>query len=169
MACLMLTPYHVWSWPFSQLLQYNTIISASQYAKYYFSLRHSVRVPSRVSAAEVPGEGMPAGDDVQIADASGRMPGSSNTAERAGDNFRSKYFMAINVPSSARLQEQSAALANHRASAAKDVKMMSPVGIGMIEHWQQADDTSESRTYQPQLDDQTGAAMTAPMFLSTSV
>ena len=26
------------------------------------------------------------------------------------DNFRSKYFMAINVPSSARLQEQTAAL-----------------------------------------------------------
>ena len=32
------------------------------------------------------------------------------------DNFRSKYFMAINVPSSARLQEQTAALAKHRAN-----------------------------------------------------
>ena len=82
-----------------QLLQYNTIISASQYAQYYFSLRHAVRAPS------------PKSDDAALSDAETRvsegthaaapMPiGTSGTAR--GDNFRSKYFIALNVPSSAR-------------------------------------------------------------------
>ena len=99
------------------LLQYNTIISASQYAQYYFSLRHTVRMPSRPAESATIAEEADshAGGDEPPGDA---PPGGTGGSERSGDNFRSKYFMAINVPSSARLQEQSAALAEHKKAAA---------------------------------------------------
>ena len=103
-----------------QLLQYNTIISASQYAQYYFSLRHAVRMPapsrtpvedtSEASNEASPSEGSPgsgSNDD--------SMHGGNLLAgDPATDNFRSKYFMAIAVAGSSRLQEQSAAVANQQ-------------------------------------------------------
>lgn len=94
------------------LLNYNTIISASQYAQYYFSLRHTVRAPSPRSDASGPSDDEARAADASAAHAPRVAPG------RRGDNFRSKYFMAINVPSSARLQEQSAALANQLEAVA---------------------------------------------------
>jgi len=73
------------------LLQYNTIISASQYASYYFSLRTAaiaIASPQKPEAPSSPG---------QIA--------------RGRDNFRSKYFLTLNVPSAKGLHEKTLAVA----------------------------------------------------------
>lgn len=103
-----------------QLLQYNTIVSASQYAQYYFSLRHAVRTP-----------GPRAGDDTSEAaenESSGRITGfngvgdggdASSSRTNPSGNFRSKYFMAIAVAGSSRLQEQSAAVANQQGASSQ--------------------------------------------------
>ena len=39
-------------------------------------------------------------------------PSAAPRGSRGGENFRSKYFMAINVPGAAKLQDKSAALAH---------------------------------------------------------
>uniref|UniRef100_A0A7S2MMN2 Cyclin N-terminal domain-containing protein n=1 Tax=Haptolina brevifila TaxID=156173 RepID=A0A7S2MMN2_9EUKA len=107
-----------------QLLQYNTIISASQYAQYYFSLRHTVRAPSRNADDS-------ATSDEKTRDAmQSKEGGGVSTGPGRGDNFRSKYFIALNVPSSARLQEQSAALANARVSSSDQVAMLGNAMFG---------------------------------------
>ena len=95
----------------SQLLQYNTIISASQYAKYYFSLRHAVRQHMQDSLQHVahPGtlaRGVSAFNCAHDSREQHSIPLGGSM--RDADNFRSKYFIAINVPGAARLQEQSA-------------------------------------------------------------
>ena len=106
-----------------QLLKYNVLVSASQYATYYFSLRHTVR------AAEVPASAAIAADALQVEQAAsalrpaheaamqqqqhqpGTTPEAVGSAGSAGsfsagrpvggggaDKFRNKYLMAINVP-----------------------------------------------------------------------
>lgn len=82
------------------LLQYNTLISASQYAQYYFSLRHAVRQP-----AAFWGE-----DDTPRDPTTGatRERSESEEGPNLSGNFRSKYFLALNVTDSSReLQEKS--------------------------------------------------------------
>ena len=111
-----------------QLLQYNTIVSASQYAQYYFSLRHTVRVPNHLDdGGEQP---LDAEDEEDADDANG---GNSDRRSRASDgggggaandNFRSKYFMALSVPAASRLQEQSAALAHQSVRSNADLPGM---------------------------------------------
>ena len=126
-----------------QLLQYNTIISASQYASYYFSLRHTVRAPAEY--ARRPGEeteneaevgaatsGVPAPAAAAAAAALGAnspergshgtplgLESANTPSSLTDDNFRSKYFMAIAVAGSSRLQEQSAAVANQQGSSSQ--------------------------------------------------
>lgn len=93
-----------------QLLEYNTIISASQYAQYYFSLRHAVRQHDSTSSARNPAGGS------TLVPGNQKVPSAGTIVPTAGqgtDNFRSKYFMAINVPGAVRLEEQSAALAQN--------------------------------------------------------
>lgn len=73
-----------------QLLQYNTIISASQYASYYFSLRTAaLQTPSTLTS----GSG-----------STKRPPGTDN-------NFRRKYFMTLNVPSASTIERKTMAVA----------------------------------------------------------
>ena len=82
-----------------QLLQYNTIVSSSMYASYYFALRAAARHHEagtrrgRVHRTDADPPGTPAGG-----------------ARRAGtsENFRSKYYMAISVPGASRLHDRSA-------------------------------------------------------------
>jgi hypothetical protein len=93
------------------LLQYNTIISASQYAQYYFSLRHTVRVPEMLA------------DDGFGENSVGR---TSTGDTGGGDNFRSKYFMAISVGAPSKLPAQSAAVASSRRQEVE------PVGASML-------------------------------------
>jgi len=97
-----------------QLLQYNTIISASQYAQYYFSLRNVQRQPTVAGGL---GQGHRGSVDSGLARQNDSSRSSSATGDAAvgaaassRDNFRSKYFMALNVPGAAKLQEQSAAV-----------------------------------------------------------
>ena len=89
-----------------KLLEYNTIISSSQYAQYYFSLRHAVPAPRGARGDEN-------GSDSRESSSHGGVGGKTDapSAGSPNDNFRSKYFMAIAVAGSSRLQEQSAAVA----------------------------------------------------------
>ena len=106
-----------------QLLQYNTIISSSQYAQYYFSLRHAAkqaasgRGADRTDSRNSRDSPMKAMGPAAAAPTS--APGAPPGASR--DNFRSKYFMAINVPSAARLQDKSAAVAQQGATNSKPI------------------------------------------------
>mmetsp|Transcript_13544 Transcript_13544/g.28692 ORF Transcript_13544/g.28692 Transcript_13544/m.28692 type:complete len:138 (-) Transcript_13544:180-593(-) len=100
-----------------QLLQYNTIISASQYAQYYFSLRNVVRQPAgagTVAPTMHHRSSLDAGSARPSATrSSSSMVGDHAKGGAAGsgrDNFRSKYFMTLNVPAMSKLQEQSAAV-----------------------------------------------------------
>jgi len=124
-------------------LEYNTIISASQYAQYYFSLRHSVRAPTPKGVDAVLEDDFEAVETGARGAADGAEPGrgrsesfdqkaplhtSSGSGGRGssgggsgsgggggvGDNFRSKYLNRLAVPNAARLQEQSAALAEQK-------------------------------------------------------
>mmetsp|Transcript_36009 Transcript_36009/g.81717 ORF Transcript_36009/g.81717 Transcript_36009/m.81717 type:complete len:315 (-) Transcript_36009:146-1090(-) len=91
-----------------QLLQYDTIISASQYAQYYFSLRHVERQPSsqpQRGSVDASNSGLHSMTSQPVSSHSEAAVGGGRAAQ---DNFRSKYFMALNVPGAARLQEQSA-------------------------------------------------------------
>ena len=92
-----------------QLLQYNTIISASQYAQYYFSLRNVERqpLPSEPRRGSL-GAGRQSAISRSSADVGGVAMPSALQGSR--ENFRSKYFMTLNVPAMSRLQEQTAAV-----------------------------------------------------------
>jgi hypothetical protein len=118
-----------------QLLQYNTIISASQYAQYYFSLRHAVRAP----APRAGDDSSEAGGDSDTSGTLGAGRGGGQTRPTAGadDNFRSKYFMAIAVAGSSRLQEQSAAVANQQgASGQPHIPTVQPTdGFPPLDGW----------------------------------
>lgn len=106
------------------LLQYNTMVSPSQYASYYFSLRVAARAPG--TGAGDNDSDSPTGGDDDSRHGGGGEPGEGASAEDGsgsfsftrgggggGDNFRSKYLMAIQVAGSSRLQEQTAAVADH--------------------------------------------------------
>ena len=120
-------------------LEYNTIISASQYAQYYFSLRHSVRAPTPKGVDAVLEDDFEAVETGARGAADGAEPGrgrsesfdqkaplhtssgsggggsrGSGSGGGVGDNFRSKYLNRLAVPNAARLQEQSAALAEQK-------------------------------------------------------
>jgi hypothetical protein len=84
-----------------QLLQYNTIISASQYASYYFSLRTAALSHPAASAA-------------------GEPAAARRAAGRGGDNFRRKYLMTLNVPSASKIEQKTMAAAVALASAQED-------------------------------------------------
>lgn len=86
-----------------QLLQYNTIISASQYASYYFSLRTAA-----LQQPAAPGNG-------EAASGGGRR-----AAGRGGDNFRRKYLMTLNVPSASNLEQKTRAVAGAVPGAQED-------------------------------------------------
>ena len=102
-----------------QLLKYNVLVSASQYASYYFSLRHTVRVPE-LTAGAIANSVFPAADAVSK-DGGGRGQWSGATAvastspssngsprpvgHSSSTNFRSKYLMAVNVPAPGWLQQ----------------------------------------------------------------
>ena len=103
------------------LLQYNTIISASQYAQYYFSLRHTVRVPSPPpqAPAAAGGASRPEEGEGGLSASSSRSTGGGAAGGAAGSqNFRAKYLMQLHVGATARIQEQSAALAQAKHSSA---------------------------------------------------
>ncbi len=112
---------------FLQLLTYNTIITASQYASYYFSLRAASRSRAlqRGEAAERAGGGRNEAIPVVEATAASLAEGgaaqntrikhhaSDSFNERregpfskpsADENFRSKYFMSLNISGAARLE-----------------------------------------------------------------
>ena len=110
-----------------QLLKYNVLVSASQYATYYFSLRHTVRAPEVTATAAIAADALQSPGEVHAASAlrpaaqgpatpppSQQQPGTT-TPEAVGsagdygsggrpvggggaDKFRNKYLMAINVP-----------------------------------------------------------------------
>jgi len=114
-----------------KLLEYNTIISSSQYAQYYFSLRHALRQIPSVSSIQSNLHSLDGGpvatpptpqrvvrraalvtDEPARTEHSPPGPAAGSAISRTGSyNFRSKYFMAINVPGAARLQAQTPALA----------------------------------------------------------
>jgi len=73
-----------------QLLQYNTIISASTYASYYFSLRTAAVSAPTAAAAATAGRGR---------------------AAASADNFRRKYLMTLNVPAPSKMEQQTMAIA----------------------------------------------------------
>jgi len=109
-----------------QLLQYNTIISSSQYAQYYFSLRHAAKQAASGRGVDREHSNNSRGSRDSPMKAMGpaaaaptSAPGAPPGASR--DNFRSKYFMAINVPSAARLQDKSAAVAQQGATNSKPI------------------------------------------------
>jgi len=79
-----------------ELLQYDTIISSSQYAQYYFSLRQA-----SMNAHE---EHRPRKSDA--------IP------SRGGDNFRTKLMMSVGVPAANRMRMRSVTLANHEGASA---------------------------------------------------
>ncbi len=86
-----------------QLLQYDTIISSSTYAQYYFSLRHAVRSTTPVPAvtrSRVNSFGNEPGDwSAAVADRH-----ASETEQQQQQNFRTKYLMALNLPSASKPQ-----------------------------------------------------------------
>ena len=98
---------------FLQLLQYNTIISSSQYASYYFSLRaashayHSKelgRARSRNSPVALrESRSLSLKPDADTTSSTYKM-----TASSVHGNFRSKYYMSLHVSGSSKLEQQTA-------------------------------------------------------------
>ena len=81
-----------------QLLQYNTIISASQYASYYFSLRHTVRAPAEY--ARRPGEETENEAEVGPATSGVPAPAAAAAAAALGANSPERGHMAHRSASS---------------------------------------------------------------------
>lgn len=110
---------------FLQLLQYDTIISASQYASYYFALRAAHARQQEAARAEA------------LRASTRTSPTSANTPTAAvpvnygggGGNFRSKYLMAVHVPGGSRLQERSSAIAQKELTGAGYIEP-SDSGVG---------------------------------------
>jgi len=85
-----------------ELLQYNTIISASQYASYYFLLRTAAR---KLHQAQQNGRAT-AGERTQPTN-----PRPTAAVSTGRNNFRSKYFNAINLTGTSTEREPTAPIA----------------------------------------------------------
>jgi len=105
-----------------ELLQYNTIISASQYASYYFSLRATIRQLNSGDSLFDEEEEPEGNSSYAYRTTTGTRRSSYNgNLHGGGGNFRNKYFMAINVAGSSKLQDRSAAVARQQASRNKEI------------------------------------------------
>merc|ERR1712032_503158 len=101
------------------LLQFNTIVSASQYASYYFSLRAALRNPAPREPTA----------------ASGARNGNNNLPSGHNrENFRSRYYMAISVAGPSKLQEKSAAIAQQSGAHARPIEQQSELRLGLGDH-----------------------------------
>ena len=101
-----------------QLLQYNTIVSSSMYASYYFALRAAARQHEAITRR----------GRIQRNDADAGAPTGSARPAGTSENFRSKYYMAISVPGASRLHDRSAGFTQQPAPPAPAVPRDIPAG-----------------------------------------